>query len=450
MNSSPDPVPSEELPRPLSIVKTGSMREPSGNSYDSGVVDSAMADSPPLTMTKRVAQPNRPSRSSGGYDTDTLTSLDTEKCAPHVLVPRVHVTPEVDVVSDKETSIWVAVEVAAQLCRSDGGPPAVPPWNGWGGQLGFVRPVLSPISYGCLYNLVVDVLPTNGTTVLNIIQDESFPVALNLNTATLLIIHVRLSPSLPLGRPRPRASAPPPPSSDLLFKDLEAQLGTSPQEYLRLRISYSHSAFAPSCSQTDLALSTRLETIVTAWIQRMDTASVWARAGSLKDYGDCERRPSPVKGAAGVSLLVGIIMRHWDLDKARRAVEMVIQSRDEPTPPLQDREKEKGHEREREWTCRDGQHPAVYAAAKGGSVRTSKRPLSRTAEGGGGENVRMGNAMPFSVPTRQASLRKKSGTVHPEDSVAAAGDGTTTKGKGNGGVASQIKRDLARWSWAWW
>jgi len=57
MNSSPDPVPSEELPRPLSIVKTGSMREPSGNSYDSGVVDSAMADSPPLTMTKRVAQP---------------------------------------------------------------------------------------------------------------------------------------------------------------------------------------------------------------------------------------------------------------------------------------------------------------------------------------------------------------------------------------------------------
>jgi len=182
----------------------------------------------------------------------------------------------------------------------------------------------------------------------------------------------------------------------------------------------------------------------------MDTASVWARAGSLKDYGDYERRPSPVKGAAGVSLLVGIIMRHWDLDKARRAVEMVIQSRDEPTPPLQDREKEKGHEREREWACRDGQHPAVHAAAKGRSVRTSKRPLGRTAEGGGGENVRMGNAMPFSVPTRQASLRKKSGTVHQEDSVAAAGDGTTTKGEGNGGVASQIKRDLARWSWAWW
>lgn len=50
---------------------------------------------------------------------------------PHVLVPRVSVTPEVEVVGDGETTLWVAVEVGAQLGRPDGAGTMVS-WNGWG------------------------------------------------------------------------------------------------------------------------------------------------------------------------------------------------------------------------------------------------------------------------------------------------------------------------------
>lgn len=51
--------------------------------------------------------------------------------APHVLVPSVSVTPEVDAVGNGETTLWVAVEVGAQLGRPDGAGTMVS-WNGWG------------------------------------------------------------------------------------------------------------------------------------------------------------------------------------------------------------------------------------------------------------------------------------------------------------------------------
>ena len=50
--------------------------------------------------------------------------------APYVLVPSVTVTPEVDVVGGGETTMWIAVEVGAQLGRPDGGGAIG--WNGWG------------------------------------------------------------------------------------------------------------------------------------------------------------------------------------------------------------------------------------------------------------------------------------------------------------------------------
>ncbi|MBE3044137.1 hypothetical protein IMZ48_16515 [Candidatus Bathyarchaeota archaeon] len=51
--------------------------------------------------------------------------------APYVLVPSVTITPEVEVVADGEATLWVAVEVGAQLGRPDGAG-AMAGWNGWG------------------------------------------------------------------------------------------------------------------------------------------------------------------------------------------------------------------------------------------------------------------------------------------------------------------------------
>lgn len=51
--------------------------------------------------------------------------------ASHVLAPSVNINPEVEAVGDGETTLWVAVEVGAQLGRPDGAGTMVS-WDGWG------------------------------------------------------------------------------------------------------------------------------------------------------------------------------------------------------------------------------------------------------------------------------------------------------------------------------
>lgn len=98
---------------------------------------------------------------------------------------------------------------------------------------------------------------------------------INLSTAILMLVQVRLSPSTP-HRPRRgfnTPSMPNIPTSEALFRDLENQLGASPREYLRLSLKYSHSAFVPSPMQ-DVTLETRLETTATSKIRRKDPGSL--------------------------------------------------------------------------------------------------------------------------------------------------------------------------------
>lgn len=51
--------------------------------------------------------------------------------APYVLVPNVTVTPEVEVVGNGEVTMWIGVEIGAQLGRPDG-TGAMAGTNGWG------------------------------------------------------------------------------------------------------------------------------------------------------------------------------------------------------------------------------------------------------------------------------------------------------------------------------
>ncbi|SPN97697.1 related to protein involved in intramitochondrial protein sorting [Cephalotrichum gorgonifer] len=218
---------------------------------------------------------------------------------------------------------------------------------------------LSPISYGCLYNLIVEVLPVPGISVLNVVQDDPFPVTVSLGTATLMLVQVRLCP---YGQQRSRrspnqATTPKVPTSESLFRDLEKQLGELPREYLRLRLRYSHSGFVPSATH-DLSLETHLETIATSTIRRKDTGSLWTRGS---EYGDVEE---------GMDLLMSIITRHWEVEKARRAVEAVVRSREV--------EKEKGRMRER-------QRERLNTIR--GSMRTLKRSPGRKVDIGSRENT---------------------------------------------------------------
>ena len=128
-----------------------------------------------------------------------------------------------------------------------------------------------------------------------------------------------------------------------------------------------------------------------------------------------------------MDLLMGIITRHWDSGKAKRAMDMIVRSKE--------MEKEAGRARERQRERLNNLR---------GSVRTLKRSPGRRAEIGSRENVRMGNALGVSVPDRKASLRKVGSTKGQEGKGGAAGNAD-----GNSGDAP-TKREPGRWSWVWW
>lgn len=235
-----------------------------------------------------------------------------------------------------------------------------------------------------------------------------------------MLIQIRLASSTPQRSRRGanRPNIPKIPTSESLFQDLETQLGASPSEYLRLRVQYSHSAFVPSTAE-DVALETRLESTATPTIRRKNTGSLWARGS---EYGDTETEPE-------TDALVGIIARHWEVEKARRAVGMLARSREV------ENEAERMKERQRE-----------RVGYSGGSVPTLKKSPGRRREVVSRENVKMGNAMGACVPERQTSLGKgasaKKGAQYGKVKAMGGRDG-------NGGDAS-AKRDTGRWSWAWW
>lgn len=203
------------------------------------------------------------------------------------------------------------------------------------------------------------------------------------------------------------------PTSESLFQELEDQLGASPRECLRLCIRYSHSAFVPSPTP-NVTLETHLETTAMATIRRRNAGSLWSRGSHYSDF----------EGEAGMELLMGIISRHWEVDKARRAVDMVVRSKEA------EREKERVRERQRERLCRIG-----------GSMRNPKRSPGWRVDIGSRENVKMGNSLGVSVPERQASLGKASGSKAVQE---GKGKGV---GCGNGAVGDTGR---GRWSWAWW
>lgn len=226
--------------------------------------------------------------------------------------------------------------------------------------------------------------------------------ALSLNTAVLLLVHLQLSPLLPQVRSYSNASAPLLPRSDILLRDLEAQLGASPQDYLRLRLGYCHSAFAPSGGESELGLSTKLETVVMASIRRRDPGCLWARDGSVGriavaegcGFGAESRREE------GTAVLVRIVMKHWGWNGVTRAVEAMVRCRDSI--------KKGGNGSESRRVIHKGHYPEDFLE-RSGSPGVGTKAVGRKHGGRTKENTPTGNVMPFSVPSRQTSLRSLSG-----------------------------------------
>ncbi|KAF9881828.1 hypothetical protein CkaCkLH20_00974 [Colletotrichum karsti] len=166
--------------------------------------------------------------------------IPTQEAA--ILVPRIIVTPSVKAIEGSRGSMWVAIEVSAELSR----PPNVTL-----NAMDLVLPGGSKLSedgcrelgdrYGCIYDMNIQLIPVGNNCILEMIQeDEPTPTMIFLGLKVLVLANIHFEPQGPVpfkpnGHIRQR--------SDELIDDLENQLGSSRVEYLRIVVTYKHSAF---------------------------------------------------------------------------------------------------------------------------------------------------------------------------------------------------------------
>ncbi|KAK4238866.1 hypothetical protein C8A03DRAFT_43469 [Achaetomium macrosporum] len=100
--------------------------------------------------------------------------------------------------------------------------------------------------YGFLYDISIDILPTEKSTILEVLGDKACnKTILHRGSQILLIVQVHFQPAV--------CSAP---CTDILQKpddlieDLERHLGGMTTEYLHVRVSYRHSSFPERHMQT--------------------------------------------------------------------------------------------------------------------------------------------------------------------------------------------------------
>nr|XP_036588381.1 ubiquitin-conjugating enzyme [Colletotrichum truncatum]KAF6799754.1 ubiquitin-conjugating enzyme [Colletotrichum truncatum] len=229
-----------------------------------------------------------------------------------VLVPRILVTPEVEAIEGNRGSIWVAVEVSAELSRPYNGKfnPRV---NTMSGGLPISGDDACQVGdrYGRMYDINVQFIPLGNNRILNIVQENKpAPSIISLEVKVLILVHIHFEPQSPApfpanGHLRQR--------SDELIDDLENQLGGSIIEYLRIVVTYKHSAF-PRYNEPDKVdgvadVGTKLETSAIAVIQQLNHRSPWSPC------------LTPTRNP-----LFGIIYQHWpsDPDKCRDAIQQIV------------------------------------------------------------------------------------------------------------------------------
>lgn len=120
--------------------------------------------------------------------------------------------------------------------------------------------------------------------------------------------------------PSPRRNTHVRQKSDELIEDLEIQLGSSRVTYMQIKVSYAHSAFPEYCRPDAVkgvsGMSSRMETKAAASLKRHNTLSPWSP------------RPAPSPNP-----LFPLIERHWGADKARDAMQQILNQRFTPRKP---------------------------------------------------------------------------------------------------------------------
>ncbi|KAI1436078.1 hypothetical protein GGR50DRAFT_693461 [Xylaria sp. CBS 124048] len=231
------------------------------------------------------------SRSSMQIDTSILSTPAPPIDDCHLLVPRISITPEVEMSNNAISMAWVAIEISVQLSRPyhdtarhpyvDESLVTSPPRAG------------SVSRFGYIYDLQVDVLPVPQTVIIQVLQDNN-KKSLSLGSTMLVLARIQID-----RRRLTQASKPTAPKPDELIADIEKQLGAALFKCLQVRLRYKHSGFAaldqavPTAGTMDY--QTRLETTVSGVIEQQ----------ALRPF-----LRSPRAGTDGASLF-DIVASYW-------------------------------------------------------------------------------------------------------------------------------------------
>ncbi|KAG6234183.1 hypothetical protein E4U26_005919 [Claviceps purpurea] len=287
---------------PRGSTDDGRRQISSVSSYEADFAGSAPVGSPQQLSPRRIA------KNTGGY----------------ILSPRIVVTAHNEETLGENARVWAAVEICRKLSQiSSSSSPAtasssfssstatIPPFSTaaeedeQGGRKSsggtFVDHKIDRFfDFGCLYDLTAEVHSTQDATVVEVIQEQSWPTTIYAGTSVLLIVHLQLNTADDQGawgHSRCR--------SEELMDELELQLGDVQTQLMSVKISYLHSAFPKinnPCSTEDglCHLESRMETTATAALVRNCGSSVWASRNR----------------ASTQSSLFPLMVQHWGDEKA--------------------------------------------------------------------------------------------------------------------------------------
>ncbi|PHH71205.1 hypothetical protein CDD82_6679 [Ophiocordyceps australis] len=292
----------EAMCTPLSSSRrtpsTTSQPQPCGNSSCSSWHTSSRDPSASKSCT---------SRGSSGSDLSPSCPLAIKMAGPappFVLSPCITVTSELTCHEHGRQTVWAAIEVTGRLSSITSSRSSSESSAALASMTGsFVEHQLDRFfEFGCLYDLTVQVLPTAGTRVVAIMQEQAFPTTIYAGSSVFLLAHLEIDLDTHRRRSGTKHVRQ---KSDELIEDLELELGSSVAGYMRVHVSYSHSAF-PEYSGSGahtvggvFALRSRLETAATATLKSRRPLSLWS--------------PRPEYLQAHV---LSLVERHWGVDKA--------------------------------------------------------------------------------------------------------------------------------------
>ncbi|KAF4975813.1 hypothetical protein FZEAL_7432 [Fusarium zealandicum] len=270
------------LPAGYGMSRSVKPRPPLANIFDQALASASTASSP-SSFHAPGREEDQPPPSRPCPSLDGLAPLRQPRLVC-VLVPHVVITPQVTALEGGQHDLWAAIEIIGRLWpvakkRAEPGPrlgrsdlfkdqAGLSEYDQRGG----------PFEFGRLDNLSVQVRPTANSSLIRVLQNQTFPMALPPGSSILLLAQVQINVK---PATRKKKSGHCRQISDDLIEDLETELGGSQMGYMEVQLSYRHPAF-PTSRDVDItgdrisSIQSKIETAATASVKLHNSMSPWS------------------------------------------------------------------------------------------------------------------------------------------------------------------------------